>query len=169
MPTLFEIGDELNHVLSLIRDDGEVDGPLEEWLAKVGEREAEKFDRCVGLIRLLETDAAKFKAEAAAFEAEAKRWEEKAKSRETRVGDLRDRLRDHLVRTGRTKAETASGRALRVQVNGAAKLAVDPGAKVPAEFCTLEPDRDKIRKALAAGRELAFARLLPRGCHLRIG
>ena len=75
--------------------------------------------------------------------------------------------------THRAKLETATGRVLAIQKNGGKQpLVVDwlPLEELPERFqkVTITEDREKIAEALAAGEELTFARLEPRGTHLRI-
>lgn len=166
MATLFEIGTELQAIMSAIQDDGEIDGQLAEWMDRIADEEAEKLDAYVGLIRMLEAEEAVAKAEAEQFLA-------KAKARAIKVKFLKERMRDHLINTGRDKVATKAGRVLKVQANGGnAPFEIDPIPlkDVPFEFVKVvrEPDREAIREALVKGEELTFARLLKKGSHLRI-
>lgn len=179
--TLFEIGEELLRVYDTIDDDADHDSALtaeteslDEWFAHVQEEEAIKLDCYCSLIMQLtmEQHAAK---------AEANLWLHKAQGRERRVRWLKDRLMQHLVATGRTEALTASGRKVAVQNDGGAQPLVieteDQGdlLVIAAEYHSLglvreklELDRDAVRKAIERGTELPFAKLAPRGQHLRI-
>lgn len=172
--TLFDIGAELSRIHDAIDDDADHDSALaaeteslDEWFARVHEEEAEKLDCYTSLIMQLtmEQHAAK---------AEANLWLYKAQGRERRVKWLKARLMQHLVATGRTEALTASGRKVAVQNDGGAQpLVIDDGVN-PRDFPTLnrvtvEWDKEKVRKELEAnGDVLHFAKLAPRGQHLRI-
>lgn len=164
MASLYAIGDDLLRLLDTVRDDRQIDDQLDMFFTGVAEQEAEKFDGYIGVIRTLEAEIAICKAEIDQFTA-------KKKSRENNVKRLKDRLKEHLERTGRTKATTAAGRTLRVQTNGVAPLVIDDGAVIPVPFArvVVTPDTDAIREALDRGEVLPFARLEPRGTHLRIG
>lgn len=173
MPTLFDIGDDIRTLDSLLEEvGGELSDPRveEAWAvmaAELAENEAAKLDGYVNWMRTLEM-------EAAAARAEAEQYEAKANSRENRIKWLKDRLKNHLEGTGRTKVETATRRVLSIQRNGGAepvKLVdnLDP-ATLPDDLAIVKrsPDMDAIRKRLQAGFTLVFATLGERGTHLRI-
>lgn len=176
MATLFEISEELTRVYSLIQDDGEIGEEIEKWLATLQEQEAEKLDGYIHLIRRLELEASVAKAEADQYAEEANRFAMRAQTRESKIKQLKNHMKLHLFETGRDRAETKSGRVLRVQKNGG-KLApdidpVDP-EKLPSQFekfirVVKTLDRDAIEEALVQGQELPFARFPERGTHLRI-
>jgi hypothetical protein len=166
MATLFEIGDDLKAMLNMIQDDGEIDTALSEWMDRLAEQEAEKLDAYVGLIRILE-------GEEAVAKAEAEQYTLKAKARANKVKQLKERIKDHLIDTQRDKVTTATGRVLKIQANGgAATVEIDPIPlkDVPFEFVKVvrEIDREAVREALSKGEELTFARMLKKGCHIRI-
>lgn len=173
MPSLFEIGSDLQALDDLLDENGgditdpAVEAAVSEWFAKASEDEAEKLEAYVGLIRQLSAEVATAKAEADLFRG-------KAKAREGRIDFLKRRLREHLERTGRTKATTAAGRTLSIQSNGGAvpvrlAFAIDL-ADVPERFVkvTKAIDVDAVRKALEIGEVLPFASLGERETHLRI-
>ena len=166
MATLFEIGDDLLRVLGTIQDGGEVDPQLDEWFDRLAGQEAEKIDAYIGLLRMVDGEMTVAKAEAEQFLA-------KAKARENKGKQLRQRLKEHLERTGRDRITSAVGRVVRLQSNGGVPaLKIAPEAVVPAPFMKTrtitEPDHDKIRQALLNGETLDFAALAPVGTHLRI-
>lgn len=167
--TLFDIGEELLRIHELV-DDFEIDGPdteLNLWFETIAQEEELKLDAYCSLILQLtmEQHAAKV---------EANGWLQKAQRRERRVKWLKMRLMQHLLTTGRTKALTASGRKVTVQNDGGAQPLVIDEEVNPRDFPTLnrvtvEWDKEKVRKELEAnGDVLHFAKLAPRGQHLRI-
>lgn len=167
--TLFAIGDELRAVLDLVDESAELPPIVEQWFAEIGDAEAEKLDAYAGLIRSLEGEAAVAKAEAEQFQA-------KAAARENAVKRLKDRVKLYLESTGRTKAVSKAGRTFAIQANGGKlPLVIDPAVKpedLPREYqrITVGYDTEAIRDALEDGLEFpkTFARLKPRGNHLRV-
>ena len=171
---LYAISADLLHLNDLLEDIdgdmsrlGEMEPAVTGWLELLGEEQAEKLDGYIGLIKQLQM-------EAAAAKAEEEQWAAKRKARESRARYLETKLLRHLEATGQTKVTTASGRVVSVQRNGGVqpveiKAGVQP-ADVPAEFHrhTVEIDKAAVRAALAEGRELAWAELLPRGNSLRV-
>lgn len=168
MRPLFEITDDLRRILDLADDaGGELDQAAADYLAGVEREDGVKLDGYVNLIRTLETEAAVAVAEAEQFRA-------KAAAREAKAAALKERLMTHLLATGRTRASTATGRAISVQANGGKvplrwAFAVDV-ADVPIELTVVrrEIDKDAVRVALERGELLPFASLGERGTHLRI-
>lgn len=170
--TLFDIGRDLAAMADLLDEvggevtDPRVDEAVTAWLAELHHDEGRKLDGWVGFVRQMEMESA-----AAAEEGE--RWYATAKALSRRVDRMKAALLGYLQASGRTKVRTESGRTIAVQTNGGWQPiqvdAVDP-ADVPDELCEVRRgiDGDKVRAALAAGGELPFARLLPRGSHLRI-
>jgi len=167
MPTLFQMGADLLAVYDQIDDlGGELPPELEAWFDELATNEAAKLDSYVGLIRQAD-------AEAAAATEEMERWKMRAQARTNLSKRLKDRIKQHLELTGRAKVETVTGRVLAIQKNGGKQpVIVDwlPLEELPERFkkVTITEDRDKIAEALASGEELTFARLEPRGTHLRI-
>lgn len=166
MASLFKIGDDLMAILDLIEEDGEITDQLSKWFEEIQTGEAEKLDGYVGIIRTLESQEAVAKAEAEQFAA-------KAKARANKVKFLKERMKEHLERTGRTRVTTAAGRDIRIQPNGGApSMTVDviPVEDVPAEYVrtVTEINRDAIKAALQLGVKIPFARFEPKGTHLRI-
>lgn len=171
--TLFEIGTDLIALDEFLDENfvgGEIPGAaaemLEAWFGGLAAAEGEKLDAYVNLIRQLEF-------EARAAEAEARAWSQKADARDARKNWLKRRLQEHLERTGRAKAETASGRVVALQPNGGAvpvELAADAEEVAPPEFVRIvrSIDKEAVRKVLEDGVELPFAKLGERGRHLRI-
>lgn len=178
MRTLYEIGVDLavlNEKLSEVEGDlsrlKEMEGYVSAWLDQLGGEQAAKLDRYVGLIRQLEM-------EASAAKAEAEQWAAKAKGREARVHFLKERLKDHLAKTGQAQAQTESGRVIAMQANGGQLpvildvLILDDKDfdQIPEQFVVTRRSFDMaaVRKALEGGKHLGFAHLGERGSHLRI-
>jgi len=90
------------------------------------------------------------------------------------VKRLKNRLKDYLEFTGRTKAHTETGRTITVQANGGALPVITPPdidiRGVPEQFVKVirSLDLDAVREELKSGAELPFAQLGQRGTHLRI-
>lgn len=170
--TLFEIGDDLRALALLMNDcdaelTRETSEALDEWFAELARDEAHKLDGYVGLIRTLEMEEAKAKEE-------AERFLMAARVRGNNVRRLKDRVKDYIAASGRTKVVTAAGRTLAVTGNGGhapilLPESLDP-ASIPDEFAIVRrtPDIDAIREHLTAGGSLPFATLGSRGNHLRI-
>lgn len=173
--TLFDIGAELSRIHDWVDDydPNDPDDGLEEadilqaWFETVAEEEEIKLDAYCSLIMQLTM-------EQHAAQAEAREWLRKAAGRERRVKWLKTRLMQHLVATGRTEALTASGRKVAVQNDGGLlplviedTVAMDA---IPRHYVVLTEaiDNVKVRAALESGQELPFAKLAPRGQHLRI-
>lgn len=170
--TLFEIGDDLIALDNLLDETGgelanpEVETAISTWFAELAQAESTKLAGYVGYIRQLDMEMEAAKQFAAHFTA-------KAKTRENRTRWLKDRMKDYLAQTNRTKVQTADGQTIAVQKNGGKAPiehdVVDPN-ELPDRFTKTirQADNDAIRAALESGESLGFARLLPVGTHLRI-
>lgn len=170
---LFDIGADLQAWHNLLDETGgDISDPavaaaIEAWFAEVARDEAVKLDGYCNLIKLLDS-------EAAVARAEAEEYAKRAQVRENRVKWLKNRMKDYLTATGRTKAQTATGRTVAVQKNGGKlPLAIDAAATpetVPVEYVRVVQsiNTEAVRAALEAGQELAFAKLMPADYHLRI-
>lgn len=172
MKTLYHLTDEAVRLAESLEacegDLSKVEG-LEELLDRHAADVAEKLDAYLAVMKTLEM-------EAAAAKAEEEQWAAKRKSREARVAFLKDRLKQHLEATGQTQVRTATGRVIALQANGGAlgmEIAMSsPPADTPEQYVTVTRtwNKDALREALGcADPEVQqFARLLPRGCSLRI-
>lgn len=169
--TLFEIGDEFAQIHALLAETGgeltpDIEVRVTEWLETLADEEGRKLDGYAAYIKLLDM-------EAVAAKAEAEQWAKRAQVRTNAAKRLKDRLRDHLTDTGRTKATSAKGVVITVQANGGKPPlevdTVDP-ATLPDQLCRTvrSVDTEAVRAALDAGEVLPFARLGDRGTHLRI-
>lgn len=170
--TLFEIGADLVALDNLIDETGgelanpEVEQAVESWFKELAVAESTKLAGYCGYIHQLDMEAEAAKQVAAVYQS-------KAKTRESRIAYLKNRMKEYLTGTGRTKVQTADGQTIAVQKNGGKQPIehdpIDPN-ELPDQFVKIvrQPDNDAIRKALEGGEVLPFSRLLPVGTHLRI-
>lgn len=174
--TLFDIGGDYLSKLNALLEEAEYTGgeltpdavsEIDRILADLQSDEGRKLDWHINDIRRLE-------AEAAAADAEVEEYRRRAQVRRNMVARKKKFLKDYLAYTQRIEATTASARKIAIHVNGGVQpltLAdpLDPAA-IPDDLVIVrrEPDKEAIRERLAAGEELSFARLEPRGTHLRI-
>lgn len=173
--TLLEIGDDLQALNDLLEEAGnelatpEVEAAFNALADGISREEAVKLDGCVNYLRRLEM-------EATAARAEAEQYMMHATTREARMRRFKDFLLAYLQRSGRTKAETSTGRVLAIQKNGGKPPLrfvdnIDP-ATVPDHLVIVKRtlDTEAIRKALADADPEAkrIAMLDAPGCHLRI-
>lgn len=168
---LYAIADDLialNDILDEAEGDlsrcGEAEAAVTAAIDSLAVEQAAKLDGYLNLIRQL-------RMEAVAAQAERDQYAQKAALRLKRAEMLERRLKEYLEATGQARAQTASGRVLSIVMNGGAlPLHLVEGKAVPPEYHQVvrQIDREAIRAALAAGKELDFAELLPRGTHLRV-
>jgi len=164
--SLLDIGDDLRALDELMEEcEGEiVDEALEKWFSEIGAERDDKIDRYCFLIDDLTASAKRHKEDAATYAKWAATDENKAKR-------LKERLRDFFEAHGIAKLETAHYKP-RVQNNGGVQpLDIDGGINpldLPEDFQIVQANADAIREYLQSGEELEYARLLPRGTHLRI-
>lgn len=177
--SLFTIGDDfiaLNDLLAELeltpdpaRVEGELNPLLEAMFAEVEGNQAAKCDGYINLIRAVEGDAAVMESEAAEYAA-------KGKARRGRAEFLKKQLYEYMIRTKQTKVQTDKGRVLSIQNNGGHPgvdydlMDVDDVNALPDRFKEVKTtmDTQAVKAALDAGESLEFARLKPRGTHLRI-
>lgn len=168
MRPLYDIGSDLEQLRTAMESapDGEIPPELEAWFAGLEQEEGQKLDSYIGLMKQIGH-------EMETCDKEAKAWEAKAITRANALQSLKNRLKLHLERTGRTSITTPGLTKISLCKNGGKRPLVITG-DVPAdgpyafiEF-TVSPDRDKIRQDLEAGVELPFAKLEEPGQHLRI-
>lgn len=170
--SLYAIGNDYVSLEQLLDDcGGNISDPLVEAefdriAGDLLNEEAAKLDGMIAFIKQLDM-------EAAACRSEAEEWSLRCDAKES----LRDRIKrmilDHLIRTNRDRVQTQDGLTVAVQKNGGKEPVVvdrDADTVAPDRFCKTVRvvDKDAVRAALESGESLFFARLLPRGCHLRI-
>jgi Siphovirus Gp157 len=173
MPSLLEINADLVAFRQLLEETAEANAGeitpeaeqvLDEWFAALGQERDAKLDNYVALIR-------DYTLRAAARREEMERLAMRVKVDENQARRLKDRLKLFLELQGQKKIETARYR-IAVAANGG-KQAVEvlvPAGELSAIYQRLkvEVDTEALREALTAGKEVAGARLQPRGTHLRI-
>lgn len=165
---LYEITTEMQSILDAMLDGG-VDSPeamnaLTEHLSGLDSVLESKADAYAGII-------AELTARADARTKEAQRIRTLATADQALADRLKERLKEAMERTGKTRLETARFR-MAVAGNGGKQpmiVNVDP-LDLPPEliFTTVSPDKDAIRAVLEAGGTVEGCALLPRGTSLRI-
>ncbi len=171
---LFDILADHTAILDLLSErdgelpDDEAASVVDSWFADIAAEEGKKLDSIVGVIRTLE-------AEATAAAAEYFRWKQRETTRTNAVKRIKDRVKLYLEMTGRRKVTTADGRPISICANGGkSPLTIlpgtDPGTIEPSfQRVRVEINTDRVRECLENGVEIAFARLEPRGTHIRVG
>ena len=163
--SLFTIGEHFYALESLlIENEGEIDDTLDQWLNEYEAKEAEKADAYCYLIQKFEEIAA-----------EAKRLADRSHIYGNKAKTLKDRLKYYLESRGRDKLETQRFTITVSQNGGQLPIILNEGITVdtlPDAFIRKyeEPDMSALRDAILSGDDqaLKFARILPRGTHLRI-
>lgn len=109
-----------------------------------------------------------FKNQAAAIDAEIKRLKQRKAAVDNSIDRMKDRIKEAMEAMGKAEIKTDL-HTFKIQKNGG-KQPMEITGDVPDEFQRIvyEPDNDKIRAELEAGKTLPFAELLPRGTQLRI-
>lgn len=165
--TLHDITDDVLALDAiLVESDGEVADEkalawIEQWMQENDAALSTKVDNYCALI-------VEYEKRAEARQAEAARLAAKARTEADRAKWLRDRLKDHFQRMRCDRMECPRF-TVSVQRNGGMQP-VEITGDVPTDYRIVksEPDKAAIRTALLDGRDLPFARLLPRGESLRI-
>lgn len=165
---LYEITAEMQSILDAMLEGGadstEAMDALNEHLAGLDAILETKAEQYAGIITELQSRAA-VRAQ------EAKRMQALAATDQVLADRLKERLKESMERTGKTKIETTRFR-LSVAGNGGKQplsIGCDPLA-LPPEFVVerVEANKDAIRAALEAGRSIPDCALLPRGTSIRI-
>lgn len=165
--TLLDISDDVLALEELLESvggdvsDPEVDAAVNGWLDEIGSDLESKVDNYVALI-------AELKARSDIRREEAKRLKARAEIDSSNADFLKQRLVWAMQRMDRPIVETERYRVSVAKNGGLQPLEI--AGDVPPEFRKIvsEPDNHAIRTALLEGRELSFARLLPRGERLSI-
>lgn len=165
---LYEITTEIQSILDAMLEGG-ADSPeamdaLNEHLSGLDAVLDTKAEQYAGIITELQSRAA-------IRSQEAKRVSTLAAADQALADRLKERLKESMERTGKTKIETARFK-LSVAGNGGKQpLAIGCDAHaLPPEFVVqrVEANKDAIRAALEAGRSIPDCSLLPRGTSIRI-
>lgn len=120
-----------------------------------------KAENYAKIIRNLESEISSIKEEEARLAA-------RRRSRENNIQLLKNNLEASMKKTGKTKFKTTLFN-FSIAKNGG-KQKIEIFGDLPKEYAKtiIEPDNEKIRKALESGNTLEFAKLLDRGESLRI-
>jgi hypothetical protein len=172
MPTLYEISDELRRIDAFLAErEGDLSGVeamVDAWLSAVGDALLDKADGYAGLIAELEHRAG-------ARASEAERMHRRAKADGSNAAWLKAELKGVLEQRGIAKLETSHFRISIVRNGGAVPLLLSPEFEQnpPQEFARTipsqtVPDKDAVRAALEAGRQVEGAKLGERGTWLAI-
>jgi hypothetical protein len=164
--TLFEITDDMMAFYDLLdeaEDDQTASEILEKWFDENFGRLKDKADGYAAIVR-------EFEHRAEAREAEARRLAESARACKNRSQSLKYRFLSAMELLGMDRLDTDVN-SFRVCANGGKPpLDIYEPNRIPEEFIRQVPeiDREKVRQALEAGREVPGAILQSRGQHLRI-
>lgn len=169
MATLFELTEQEHQALAVIAEhNGDTDMPEVQdalnALDKINESIEDKAEAYCRLIREMESRFA-------VRQGEARRLLALAETDANASKRLKERLKWALDSRGVTKLEAGMFRCSVARNGGKQPIEVDED-QVPSSFLVKTVveniDNDKIREQLAAGKDLAFARAVERGTHLRI-
>lgn len=165
MSTLFEITNEFEQVYALFTDPEVDDEVITDTLESI---EGELEVKAGGYINVLK----QMQMEVDACDKMLEHWTEKKNVRENSIKRLKKALCSAMIATHHDDKEglKAGDYTLKVVSNGGKQPMKVDATKVPDNFCKVivEPDNDKIRKALEQGEELPFAYLEERGKHITI-
>lgn len=164
--SLYQITNEMQSILDAMHEDA--DSPdamnaLDEALRDLDTALDQKAETYAGLIRELELRAQ-------ARTEEMKRIRALADADATLAERLKERLRDAMQRTGRTRIDTPRFRLSVVGNGGRQPLLIADPESIPPLFIRNVPEinREAIRLALDAGQEVPGCTLAPRGSRLSI-
>lgn len=163
--SLFMIGEHFYALESLlIETEGEITDEIDQWLDEYQAKEEYKIDAYCYLIQKFEEIAT-----------EAKRLADRSSSYNKKAMNLKDRLKLYLVKRGKEKVESPRFTISVCKNGGQLPIRLHEDVTVerlPEQFVQVmrNPDLTSLREAIVSGDEEAmlFAKILPRGTHLRI-
>lgn len=163
--SLFSIGEHFYALESLLMEtEGEITEEIDQWLDEYQAKEEDKVDAYCYLIQKFEEIAA-----------EAKRLADRSSSYNKKAKNLKNRLKLYLENRGREKVETPRFTISVCRNGGSLPIRLHEDVTVerlPEQFVQVhrDPDLNTLRDAIVNGDEHAmqFAKILPRGTHLRI-
>lgn len=173
MKTLHELGDELLAIAATLDDypGGEVPPEVDARLTEILSTELPtKLDHCLAFV-------ADRRMWAARAQAEAEQWLARARRERKQEEWMLGRIQAVLEATGQDRVVTARGKTVSLQVNGGPPPLEIDAETDPEIVARLHPELTRvgyslnsnaIRAALVRGDRVAFAKLLPRGRHLRV-
>lgn len=170
--SLLDISDDIMALDDLLDECGgdvtDVEGAIDQWFGELGIERDRKLDGYASLIAEL-TNRAEVRETRAAEMTELARLDKK------KVEFLKARLLMFFQAHAIERVDTERFRFTRCKNGGRQPMWCEEASKLPDEFrravVEYKPETDKIRAALAAmpeGESLPFAKLLPRGEHIRI-
>lgn len=167
---LYQISEAVAAFLSLVQQDGEVVNitpDLESWLDSIAGQEREELDNIVKLIRQLDSESEAIAREVAELRS-------MMEARKARVAQIKACVKQHLIKTGQTSIRTHLGFLVSLCNDGGKQgIEVEPtfsvaDADVSHQKLEISLDTEAIRRDLEAGKEVPYAKLRPRGQHVRI-
>jgi hypothetical protein len=168
--SLLDIADDIAALDDLLEECGgditEIEKTVDGWFAELGIERDRKLDGYGSLIAEL-TNRAEVRETRAAQMIELARLDKK------KVEFLKARLLQFFQANKIERVDTERFRFTRCKNGGAQPVWIDEAKNLPDEYrrtvIKYKPEKEKIVKALqAAGGELPFAKLQPRGEHIRI-
>lgn len=163
MKTLYELTSDFTKVLDLMADDETDMTVITDTLDSIKDTMDIKIDNCATVIKELEAQRDKFKAEA-----ETK--QQMAKTMDKRVNYLRALIKMAMEETNQEKISTDHYTFRTSRNGGVQPLKIKKIADLSPEYTLQETvaNKEKIRKALEDGIEVKGAMLVPRGSHITI-
>ena len=164
MSSLFDLAGEYKELYAMLTDaDEDEQQVVEDTLeAVIGEIEV-KAEGYVCLLNRLDM-------ELSACKKHRDEWARAYTVRENAIKRLKQRAADAMMQMGKKEIK-AGDNVIKLKGNGGtAPLILDENKEVPQSYMKviLEPDKEKIRKAIEGGAELDFAHIAPRGKHIEI-
>lgn len=155
MSTLYELSSGFNALVELIEDETMDADELEQGLQQIEGSLQEKCYNGIGLIKSLESQRDGLKAE-------SKRLTDRAKMLDERIKRIKAWYQVNLESMGKDKVATDRG-TMSLRKNPPALVVYDEG-KIPAAYYDVIPvhyelAKDRLKKALADGKEVIGARL----------
>lgn len=163
--SLFMIGEHFYALESLLMEsEGEITEEIDQWLNEYQAKEEDKIDAYCYLIQKFQEIAS-----------EAKRLADRSSSYNKKAKNLKERLKLYLESRGREKIESPRFTISVCRNGGQLPIRLHEDVTVerlPEQFVQVhrDPDLNTLRDAIVSGDEEAmrFAKILPRGTHLRI-
>ena len=164
MSSLYSMTADYEHVLQMLYDEEYDEQAVIDTLDSIEGAIEDKADGYAMIMRELEADADKLKAE-------EKRLESRRMALENKAKRLKANLYESMKAVGKPKFKTTLF-SFGIQKNGGKpKLTIDDAAAAPESYLIPQPpviDTDAVRRSLEAGKTLTWAHLEPKGDHLVI-
>ena len=159
--TLFQLVSEYQQIYDLITDE-EVDPQVvNDTLEGIMGAIEVKAEGCLAVLNRLEM-------ERDACKKHRDDWAVKYERRDNGIKNMKNMIVEAMTRLGKTELKVGDSVFKVVGNGGKQPMDVDKES-VPDSYLKViyEPDNEKIRKDLESGKKLKFAKLLPRGKHLK--